>query len=138
MEQRRTAHLSLLDLSERLRDANEERGTAKSKIITDSSRLRLPDGFLNRMLELSTSEALSLSGDELETYTDRPGEDAPRYKTGINFSTYRRFIQARDKAARLKETHENVKNDFDERFGIVPRLIDAVRAWGFADPELEM
>lgn len=138
MEQRRTAHLSLLDLSERLRDANEERGTAKSKIITDSSRLRLPDGFLNRMLTLPTNEALALSADEVQTYTDRPGDDAPVYKTGINFATYRQFIHARDKVVRLKEAHENTQNNFNERFGIVARLRDAVREWGFADPELEM
>lgn len=138
MEQRRAAHLNLTDLSGRLRDAQEERVTAKNRIDADSRRLRLPDGFLNRMLTLPTNEALSLSADEVGTYQDHPGEDAPRFKTGIIFSVYRQYIQARDKAARLKESYESAQNDFSDRFGIVPLLIDAVREWGFADPALEM
>lgn len=138
MEQRRAAHLNLTDLSGRLRDAREEMSAAKNRIDADSRRLRLPDGFLNRLLALPTNEALSLSAEEVGTYADHPGEDAQRYKTGIIFSVYRQYIQARDKAARLKEAEENAQNDFSERFGIVPHLIAAVREWGFADPELEM
>lgn len=138
MEQRRTAHLSLADLSERLRDANTERETAKNKIHVDSQSARLPDGFLSRLLALPTNDALSLSGDGVQFYEEQSGENVRRYKTGINFATYRQYINARDKVERLKEASETAQNNFSERFGIVARLRDAVREWGFADPELEM
>lgn len=134
MEQRRTAQLSLTDLSGRLREANTEREIARNKIQTDSLNVRLPDGYLTRLLTLKTDEALSLSVDEVQMYAE---QEAQHY-TNINFATYRQYILARDKAARLGEAYESAQKDFNERFGIVASLRDAVREWGFADPELEM
>lgn len=134
MEQRRTAQLSLTDLSGRLREANTERDVARNKIQTDSRSVRLPDGFLNRLLTLKTDEALSLTADEVQICTGQ----AARYYTNINFATYRQYILARDKVARLGEAYESAQKDFNERFSIVTSLRDAVREWGFSDPELEM
>lgn len=134
MEQRHAAQLSLSDLSSRLREAAQEREVVKGAIKANSQSARLPDGFLNRLLTLETNEALSLTVDEVQTHK----EGAVSYYTNINFATYRRYILARDKAARLGETYESANNDFSERFGIVASLRNAVREWGFADPELEM
>lgn len=134
MEQRRTAQLSLTDLSGRLREANTEREVVRNKIQTDSRSVSLPDGFLNRLLTLKTDEALSLTVDDVQIFTERE----VRYCTNINLATYRRYILARDKAARLGEAYERAQKDFSEQFSIVASLRDAVREWGFADPELEM
>lgn len=134
MEQRRTAQLTLSDLSVRLREANTERDMARNKIQADSRNNPLPGGFLSRLLTLKTDEALNLSVDEVQSRT--VGDVT--YNTNINFYTYRQFILARDKAARLEEALGNAQKDFSDRFGIVSSLLAAVREWGFGDPELEM
>lgn len=134
MEQRRTANLSLTDLSGRLREANTEKNVARNKIQADTLNVRLPDGFLNRLLTLKTDEALSLTVDEVQIFTEQEGQ----YFTNINFAAYRKYILARDKAARLGAACESAQNNFSEQFSIVASLRDAVREWGFADPELEM
>lgn len=134
MEQRHAAQLTLTDLSGRLREANTERDAARNKIHTDSLSSRLPDGFLNRLLALKTDEALSLAVDDVQIRKEQEAQ----YYTNINFDTYRKYILARDKAARLGESYESLQKDLSERFGIVSSLCDAVREWGFTDPELEM
>ncbi|MDO9010778.1 MAG: hypothetical protein Q7U78_03065 [Gallionella sp.] len=134
MEQRHAAQLSLADLTKRLREANTERDIARNKIQTNSDSARLADGSLNHLLALETDEALNLTADEVQIYT----KQGSQYYSNINFSAYRQYILARDKARRLGETYESAQKDFNERFGIVSSLRDAVREWGFTDPELEM
>lgn len=138
LEQRRAAWLTMRDLSDRFQEASSEKELARGRIHEETRGLRLLDGFLARFLSLPADEAFALSGDEVETYeAERQGEKV-RYRTGIGFGTYRQYINARDKAARLSESLDAARTIHEERFGIVPNLVDAVRSWGFANPELEI
>jgi hypothetical protein len=138
LEQRHAASLSMRDLSERFRDASSEKEVARSKIYEETRGRRLPDGFLARLLGLPADEALALTSEEIDTFSEVIGGEERHFRTGIGFATYRRFINARDKAARLSDALESARTILEERFGIVPNLVDAVRSWGFADPELEI
>jgi hypothetical protein len=138
LELRRAAFLQLRDANDRFSDARTERERYRNSILTDASDKRVPNDFLDRMLKLPTNDALALSADEVEIYSVQYDNEVRRYKTGIGLNLYRRFIAARDKAARLGELHDRAQTDIDERFGIVPRLVEAVREWGFTDPELEI
>lgn len=137
LERRRAAVLVAQDLNVRYRDAKDDMNSALSRIRSGSDRYRLPSGHLERLLNLPTNEALALTADGVQSYADGPGTDASRYSTGIDFSTYRNYIKARDLTNRLTEQLRIAKENL-EQFAITSHLIDAVREWGFIDPQLEM
>ncbi len=137
LERRRAAALVAQDLNERHRDAKGDMNNALTRIRSGSDRYRLPSGHLEHLLNLPTNEALALTADDVQAYADGPGADASRYHTGIDFSTYRHYIAARDLTNRLTEQLRIAKENL-EQFAITSHLIDAVREWGFTDPQLEM
>lgn len=138
LEQRRAAHLALTDLSDRWRDAKNSEASIAARIRTDGLEYRAPTGFVDRLLALQVNEAAVLTADDVQGYDRKIGDVAHRYHTGVNFHAFQDYIKAKEKRDRLAERLEPARAEFNDRFAIIPRLRDAVRAWGFSDPELEV
>lgn len=135
IEQRQQARVALHDLHERYRDAKQVANHLRAVIESAAGHRAMRDGVVDRLMKLSTKEAARLSSAEIQEYTDTAG--AVR-GTGINVDNYRRYIAARDSSQRLASEHENGRSDFGARFACVGRLVQAVKDWGFTDPELEV
>lgn len=138
LEQRRAAHLVLRDLGERLRDAKTDQALAQSAMRSGCGESRRTHEFLDRLLALPLEQAAGLTCDEVQGYARQVGNAFETVSTGVNFGTWRRYLDARRKTERLAQQYGTVQADFEERFAIIAQLSDAVRAWGFRDPEMEL
>lgn len=138
MEQRRGAHLALRDMGERLRDARDDRERLKASIRSAAAQVRASPAFVDRMLALPLEEASRLPCAEVQGYERQSGNKLETYSTGINFDMFQKYLAARRKVDRLEQQYGAASADFEERFAIVSRLLDAVRAWGFRNPEMEL
>ena len=137
MEARRAAHLALTDLGDRWRATRDSKAALASRIRAAAVEYRAPAGFVERLLSLPLAEASTLSADEVQGYERRSENTTYRHQTGVNFASFQRYIAIREKEEHLSAQFAVAGRDFDDRFSIVPRLRDAVLAWGFSDPELE-
>lgn len=138
LEQRRAAHLVLRDLGERLRDAKSDQERAKSALRRGCGESRRTHEFLDHLLKLPDEQAAGLTCDEVQGYERKVGNALETVSTGVNFHTWRSYLDARRKAERLAQQYGTAHADFGERFAIITRLRDAVRSWGFSDPEMEL
>lgn len=137
LERRRRAHSALTDLSARWRDAKADKVFIENHIRNAALGHRAPAGFVERLLSLPLLEVATMTAADIQGYDRKIGNVTHRYQTGVNFQTYQNYIKAREKEKRLAEQLAGAKHEF-EHFAITPRLRDAVRAWGFTDPELEL
>lgn len=78
-----------------------------------------------------------MTPDEIQGYERRTGNTTYRHQTGVNYASFQRYVAMQEKEVRLADQLAVARRDFEDRFSIVPRLRDAVLAWGFSDPELE-
>lgn len=124
LEQRHSAHLALTDLSSRAREAREDfrhhQGINRRAGSTGSASLRK----VERLLALPLVEAETIQREEVE-------------EAGLHYPNWARYLAAWRKLIRLEQQNEAAKTEFDD-FAVVPRLCEAVRDWGFRNPELEI
>lgn len=138
LEQRRAAFLGLRDLNERLRDAQAQRAHLSGAIRSAATEQGANFDAIDRLLAMPVDAARRLSKEEVEIYEIELGSRVQRYLSGISFETFQRYLDAREKVERLQQQLCHAQEAIDARFAIVPRLIEAVRGWGFRDPELEI
>jgi hypothetical protein len=138
LERRRAAGMNLRDLSDR---AREERATISRmrQTMERNAMGRAPAAVIERLLDLPLQKALALQKDDVCGYAiERKGGGEDRHITGIVFETWLQYQGARQKHERLVASEATLRAEFDEQFGVVPRLLDAIREWGFNNPELEV
>lgn len=137
ISRRRQAHVALLDLSDRLREARSDANTRRDRIYEKANDRYARSGHVDRLMRLSYEEASKLQADDIQSYSHQTGNTLVMRETGINAESYRKFIAAREKVKRLTDEHEAAAREFHSRYGVVPRLIAWVKENGFRDPELE-
>lgn len=134
LEQRSRASVAIRDISVRRREVRSEASRLRSVILQHANR----SGEVERLLNLPTVEATALSTDDIQGYDVQVGNVRVIRDTDVNAQTYRRFIELRDRAARLDGELEILSEDFRARYGIVANLVSFVKEQGFADPEVEV
>lgn len=139
MEAERLARDGLRSLMERQSDARDEMRRAKLTIENCHAAFRHGVGDL---LQMPLSRAVSLSQRDVETFAPPRaapfGEDDVRQRTGINWNSWKTYLLTRTRYERITEEYEKAKESAAVKFAIIPNLVDAVIAWGFADPRKEI
>lgn len=138
LEQRSRASVAIRDISERRREVRSEASRLRSVILQHANHRANRSGEVERLLDLPTVEATALSTDDIQGYDVQVGNVRVIRDTDVNAQTYRRFIELRDRAARLDGELEILSEDFQARYGIVANLVSFVKEQGFADPEVEV
>lgn len=137
IESRRSAGVTLRDLSERYRTAKDDVERYRNSIMTNAERRPLDSGLIRQLMELPADQALALKAKDVEEYKFKtPGGKEVEAYTGVQWSTFRSYIECRDRCRLLNSQREAAQTAFKDRFGIVPRLVDAVTDWGFKKPDL--
>lgn len=126
----------LRSISERYRDEKERASTLRQSLLRDAHSKAVHIGIIDHLLNLPPDQAVAKKAKEIEEFSYRMnnGADVSAY-TGLNWMTYLRYIEHRDRFAFLSREREEKQRDFQARFAIVPRLLDAVVQWRFQNPE---
>lgn len=124
LEQRHGTHLALTDLSDRAREAREDFRHHREMNRRAGSAGATSFRKVERLLARPLVEAEAIQREEVE--------DA-----GLHYPNWARYLAAWRKMTRLEQQIGAAKTEFDS-FAVVPRLCEAVRDWGFRDPELEI
>lgn len=137
LERRRAAYITLRDYSDRAREAREHltRMIGHIRLCADDVAAR---EVVDPLLRLSVTEAAKLTQRQVEAYEVRRGEVVAGYRTGVSMSQWREYLAVRGKAERLQGEMAKVEQNINQQFTIVPALVDAVKKWGFANPEMEV
>lgn len=136
LERKRAAYLTLRDYGDRARDARRIL-TQRANHLRDKANYSARES-IEKMLSLSPDEALKLSQAQIEEYEDHSGRSSVTKMTGINFAEWQEYLAMRAKVDRLDGEHTRVQEGIDRQFSVLPSLLEAVKKWGFSDPEREV
>ncbi len=134
LERKRRAYLALNDLSDRAQDARSDVSRLKIALLSTAQSFGSP-AVAERLISLPLADAQALSRADVEDYADAKGTRRP---TGLNVQTWESYLSARTKLERRLAEAQELRASAESEFAIVPRLLDAVREWGFRDPSLEV
>jgi hypothetical protein len=138
LEARNAEFVQISDISARLRDARTALDKMKTHIRLAASQFGASAVAVDHLLGLPLAEAQRLSQEEIEGYEMEDHRGVRKYLTGINVQNFTAYLNARAAAEHLKRQYAAAEADFDVRFGIVPRLLEAVESWGFKNPRKEI
>lgn len=135
LERRRAAYITLRDYNDRAREAREA-------LVRKANYLRDWAGgaadAVEGMMRLPLAEAAELTRGKIESYEVLNRGQVVSLRTGVRFDQWGEYLALRGKAERLQGEADKVQQSIEQQFGIVPSLLEAVKKWGFANPELEV
>lgn len=138
LEARNAAYVQIRDISDRLRDARAALDKWKTHIRLAASQFGASAVGVDRLFGLPLEEALRLSAEEIEGYEIEERNVTRKYRTGISVQNFTAYLNARSAVEHLQRQYDSAQADIDARFGVVPKLVEAVTRWGFKDPRKEM
>lgn len=137
LERRRAAYITLRDYNDRAREAREALGRHAGHLRACAAERGAGDA-VDSLMRLPLAEAGALTRSQVESHEIQRGGNAFMVLTGVGFSQWREYLALRGKAERLQGEADKVQQSIEQQFGILPSLLEAVKKWGFANPELEV
>ncbi|MBD5805341.1 hypothetical protein AZOA_47940 [Azoarcus sp. Aa7] len=138
LEARNAAFVQIRDISDRLRVARASVDKWKSHIRIAASQFGASAVGVDHLLGLPLEEALRLSQEEVESYEVEERNGVRKYLTGVNLQNFQSYLNARSALEHLQRQYDAAQADIEARFGIVPKLVEAVERWGFKNPRTEV
>jgi hypothetical protein len=124
LERRRAHYVSARDVRARYSDATDNVNRWRNTIRAASRGLRpAAESQVEALLQMPLAAAL--------------GESRESVGTLIDWTSWGELLRARARQERLGTEQERMR-EVGGQFAIVPELLEAVRKWGFRDPELEV
>lgn len=138
LEARNAAFVQIRDISARLRDAQSNADKLKTHIRFAASQFGASGSAVERLLAMPLEDALRLTAEQIEGFEIEERNGTRKYLTGINVQNFAAYLNARSAVVHLQRQYDSAQADIDERFAIVPKLVEAVTSWGFKDPRKEV
>lgn len=137
LERKRAAYITLRDYSTRASSAQDALNRHVGHMKSNASTMSAGDA-IDQLLLLSLPEAAALKRADVEEYQIQRGSVAEARLTGVPFDMWRKYLAMRASAERLRADQATVQSMIDSQFSVLSHLVEAVKKWGFADPELEV
>lgn len=136
LEQRHAAGLVNRDIAERYRDAKGAMELRRGEIMRTASKTAIDSGFVKALLAMPVEQANALKAADVEEFAIESENGRRVHLSDIGFQTFQSYIEHRERCTLLNAEREAASLDFQNRFAIVPKLVDAIVAWGFKRPDL--
>ena len=133
LERQRTFMLQRRDINKRYQEARTDLSRPRAGLERGAHAAGAHD-HIERLLRLPLAEAMKLTKEDVTSYL-RPG-NTQRFNANINFSDWSSYLGGLMRFERL--AGEVATYESNAQFAIVPKLLEAVQAWGFHDPMREM
>ena len=137
LERRRAAFSTLRDYSDRARDASGVARKRADQMMANADHYSSRN-VVDKLLRLSADDAAKLTQAQVEEYEVTGGNVTTTRLTGIKMGSWNEYLALRAKADRLGAEEARVSEGIQQQFAVLPGLLEAVKKWGFADPEMEV
>ena len=137
LERKRAAYMTLRDFSHRALEARE--ALAKhQRVMLDAAAQKGGEDALRGLFRLPLAETGVVSRSQVESYEVLRGGNKYSLTTGVSWDWWTQYLALRGKAERLASEEKKHSENVQRQFAIVQPLLEAVRDWGFNNPELEV
>lgn len=141
MQERHIGFLAVRDLRDRQRNVRMQIESMKRRIRECAASMGAND-HAEGLLHLSLADAAALTTEAVESYVQvqhrSSGVIEQKFQSGIGYAMWTEFNHLRERYERQENEVGRIQASADERYAILPGLMEAVRRWGFSDPEKEM
>lgn len=137
LERKRADYMTLRDFSDRAREAREALIRHQNHM-RHAAQAKGASNVLDGLFRVPLASVGTLARKQVEAYEIARGETIYSYTTGVSWSEWQQYIALRTKAERLVAEEKKHQDNVHRHFAIVQPLLDAVKGWGFNNPELEV